>query len=470
MLNPVLLSALMDATSTDAVSIDDEARERFSFDALGPSRLFGRDDLTKCRVDAVVRPVTTEQVSQIMRLATQYGVPVIPYGGGTGVMGAVIPVQGGISLDMCGMDGILEMLPRERLVRVQPGVLLERLDTEAEGQGLMLGHDPWSVPIATIGGAISTDSVGYRAGRYGSMGKQVRALEVVLADGQVVRTRPLTQASSGPSMAGLFAGTEGTMGVITEATVQLFPQPEDRRFATFGFDSFEAGFPAVERLFGIGLSPAVLDLTEEDHPPDGAGNYHCVLYLVFEGFREEVEAQYQRSVAEALACGGTDLGPGVTEGYWRDRHAPAERWKEQVQHLRPTERWLRNEWRAADYLHVSLPTARVLGYKRRAEETLAAAGLTVSEAAVWTHLGLFSLLIMDPQEGAPGRNEVVAATSEALLTMAVSMGGGIEYCHGTGSKLAFLAAMDWSDALPLAQRIKRGMDPDGLLNPGKLGL
>lgn len=460
----------MDATSADAVSTDAETRERLSFDALGPSRLYGREELTKCRVDAVVRPTTTEQVSQVMRLATQYGVPVIPYGGGTGVMGAVIPMRGGISLDMRGMDDILEVLTAERVARVQPGVLLESLGAEAERHGLMLGHDPWSVPIATVGGAISTDSVGYRAGRYGSMGKQVRALEVVLADGQVVRTRPLTQASSGPSLAGLFSGAEGVMGVITEATVQLVPQPEERRFATFGFNSFEAGFPAMERLYGIGLAPAVLDLTEEDPPPDGAGDYPCVLYLGFEGYREEVEAQYQRTVVEVLACGGADLGPGVTEGYWRHRHASAERWKDRVQPLRPTERWRRNEWRAADYLHISLPIAGVLEYKRRAEETLAAAGLTVREAAVWTHPGLFSLLIMDPKAGVAGRREVVAATSETLLTMAVSMGGGIEYCHGTGSKLAPLAAMDWADALPLAQRIKRGVDPDGILNPGKLGL
>jgi FAD/FMN-containing dehydrogenase len=302
------------------------------------------------------------------------------------------------------------------------------------------------------------------------MGKQVRAIEVVLADGQVIRTRPLAQASSGPALAGLFAGAEGVMGVITEATVQLFPQPEERKFATFGFDSFEAGFPVIERLHAIGLAPAVLDLTEEDPPRDGAHAYFCVLYLGFEGYREEVEAQYQRTIFEAVTCGGIDLGPGITETYWRHRHASADRWKERVQPLRPTERWRRNEWRAADYLHVSLPIGNVLEYKRRAEETLAAAGLTVSEAAIWTHPGLFSLLIMDPETGGVGRRAVVAATSETLLIMAVSMGGSIEYCHGTGSKLAPLAAMDWADALPLAQRIKHGVDPDGLLNPGKLGL
>ena len=105
-------------------------------------------------------------------------------------MGAVIPLQGGIALDLRGMDASVEVLPAERLARLQPGVVLADLEREAERHGLMLGHDPWNVPIATVGGAISTHSVGYRASKYGSMGQQVRALEVVLAGGEVVRTRP----------------------------------------------------------------------------------------------------------------------------------------------------------------------------------------------------------------------------------------------------------------------------------------
>ena len=170
-------------------------------------------------------------------------------------MGAVIPLNGGISLDMRSMDRIIGIDALEQIAVVEPGVLLENLSNEAANYALILGHDPWSVPIATVGGAISTDGIGYRASKYGSMGKQVRALEIVLGDGQIIRTKPLMQLSSGPSVVGLFVGSEGTMGIITKITVQLFPKPEKRRFTAFSFESFEAGFVAVSRLYEIGLTP-----------------------------------------------------------------------------------------------------------------------------------------------------------------------------------------------------------------------
>jgi alkyldihydroxyacetonephosphate synthase len=335
------------------VLTDDESRERLSFDAVTAHRLGGRSELAEARVEAVARPATTAEVAAVVSLASERGIPVVPYGGGTGVMGAVVPVRGGIALDLRRMDRIVEVSREDRTARVQPGVYLADLDSAAHDHGMMLGHDPWSVPIATVGGAISTDSVGYRASKYGSMGRQARALEVVLGDGEIVRTRPIARQSSGPMLNGLFAGAEGTMGVITEATVQLFAQPEAREFASIGFRSFEQGYPAVVRLFDIGLVPALIDLTEEPGTPENAAP--CILYLGFEGYREQVEAQRSRTMAEALAAGGRDLGPGPTREYWEARHAVAERWRDRTRPLRPTERWKEQRWRYADYLHVAMP-------------------------------------------------------------------------------------------------------------------
>jgi FAD/FMN-containing dehydrogenase len=464
-----LVSGLEHIVGTGNVLTDEESRERYSFDALGPAGLFGREQLMECRVDAVVRPASTLQVSQVVRLAKEQRVAVVPYGGGTGVMGAVIPLRGGIALDMRAMDRILEVLPSERLARVQPGVLLSDLDKEAERHGLLLGHDPWSLPIATVGGAISTDSVGYRASKYGSMGKQVQAMEAVLADGSIVRTRPLAQPSSGPSLHQLMVGTEGTMGVITEATVQLFAQPERRAFATLGFSSFEAGFPVVTRLFGLGLVPALVDLTEEE-PGEFAQGFPCLLYLGFEGYAQEVAAQKERALAEGLSGGGIDLGPGPTEDYWAHRHEPAERWREQVQPLRPVERWARTQWRWGDYLHLSLPVGQVMDYYQGVKNITAEHGLIIREAAVWTGPGLFSVLLTDPQGDERGRRSMLATVVDRLLRAALDMGGGIEYCHGIGSKLSPLAADEWGDALPLARRLKWAVDPQYTLNPDKLGL
>ena len=468
-----LLPTLRAIVGEAHVLTDEESRERASFDAVGRSRLAERaQGLLSARVDAVVRPGTTEEVAAVVRAASEAGIAAIPYGGGTGVMGGVVPVQGGLSLDLRRMDRIVEMRAADRIAWAQPAVVLADLDAVAAEHGLMLGHDPWSTPIATVGGAISTDSVGYRASRYGSMGAQVRAVEAVLGDGTVVKTKPVRMQSSGPQLPGLFVGAEGTMGVITQAAVQLFAQPEERAFATVGFDSFERGHPLVCRLFGLGLAPALVDLTEEE-PGELAQGYRCLLYLGFEGYREEVRAQRERALAEGLAAGGTDLGPSATERYWTQRHATGYRWRASVAHLRPTERWAQRDWRGADYLHVSLPLSRVVEFKRHVEEVARERELEVAEVAVWTHPELFSVLLRDPAVGRDGSAYDGANLRDAvheLLEVALRMEGGIEYCHGSGVKLDPYMPQEWGDALVLARRLKQAADPTGTLNPGKLGL
>ena len=452
------------------VLTDEESRERWSFDAIDPYRLMAHAHSTDSRVDAVVRPAGTAEIASVVRLANEINMPVIAYGGGTGVMGSVIPLSGGIAVDLGRMNRVLEIRRQDRLGVVQPGLVLADFDAAAKRYGLQLGHDPWSVPIATVGGAISTDSVGYRASKYGSMGEQVVAYEAVLGDGEIVRTRPLSRQSSGPMLSRLFSGAEGTLAILTEATVRLFPEPEARKFATVGFSSFEVAYPAAVRLFDIGLVPALLDITEED-PPEGGHGFRALLYLGFEGYREEVDAQHARSLKEALALGGVDLGPQLTQEYWVMRHAVAERWRDQVKPLRPTDRWADWRWRSADYLHVSLPISRVLDYKRFADEVAFRHGLSLREIAIWTDPQLFSLFIIDSDESAAEANQPrLWVAVDELLSGALAMGGGVEYCHGLGVKMDVWANLEWGDALKLAQRLKRAVDPNRVLNPGKLGL
>lgn len=265
------------------------------------------------------------------------------------------------------------------------------------------------------------------------------------------------------------------MGVITEATVNLHALPEAREFASAGFASFEQGYPAAARLFDLGLVPALFDFTEERGAADAPAP--CVLYLMFEGYREEVAAQRARAMSEALAAGGRDLGPAPTRGYWETRHAVAERWRDQTRPLRPSERWRERRWRYADYLHVALPVSRVAQFKRFCERAAAREGLEIRESAVWTHPELFSVFVRVPggDDARDGAQDDGAATAlrrgvDAMLEEALRLGGGVEYCHGLGVKLAGWAERDWGDALPLARLLKRAADPNGVLNPGKLGL
>jgi FAD/FMN-containing dehydrogenase len=193
--------------------------------------------------------------------------------------------------------------------------------------------------------------------------------------------------------------------------------------------------------------------------------------MVFEGYREEVEAQRRRALAEAIVGGGADLGPTAAEHYWNVRHAVAERWRDRMKALRPTERWENRRWRSADYVHVSLPISRVVEYKRFADKLAASRGLHIREAGIWTNPQLFSVFIMDPnEERAAGKAPPLWKAIDDLLEKALEFDGGVEYCHGLGTKLESWAPLEWGEALPLARRLKRAVDPNGVLNPGKLGL
>ena len=266
-----------------------DAVEEFRWDALGPWRGFPEYDALSPHPLLVARPRTTEEVSAIIELAVQASVSVVPYGGGSGLMGGTIAVQPSVVIDLKRMDSIIDIDYENRSARVEAGVILETLELALNGEGLILGHDPWSLPIATVGGAISTDSLGYRGAKYGSMGDQVLGLTAVLPDGRIFERTVPAKSSVGPDLRRLFIGSEGCFGIVTEATLRTFPEPERRILRGFRFPRFEDGFAAIVEMHGIGLTPALLDYGES---PTGNGRAGAAtLYLGFEGFREQAAAE-----------------------------------------------------------------------------------------------------------------------------------------------------------------------------------
>jgi len=188
-------------------------------DALNPSRLPAGEPVQPV---CVVRPRCTEDVASVLRVANAAKCPVIPMGGGSGLMGGASSVIPGIVLDLRQLQGI-EIRPADRMAEVGAGVTIKALNEAAKPYGLMCGHDPWTVAVATVGGTISTNSLGYLGGKYGAMGDQVLGLEAVLPTGEVIRTRAVEKASTGPALQPLLVGAEGCFGVITRAVLRLVP-------------------------------------------------------------------------------------------------------------------------------------------------------------------------------------------------------------------------------------------------------
>ena len=306
---------------------------------------------------------------------------------------------------------------------------------------------------------------------HGPIGEQVLGLEVVLPSGQVLNTRPVPKYSSGPNLNHLFIGTEGVFGIITKATLRVFRLPEERSFATVGFDSFEQGFEAVVELFALGLRPTLVDLTEE-------GGEGAILYMMHEGYKEGVEAWSQRSLQVCRSFGGKDLGKAEVFEYWSTRHRSGESYRRDMLNQTRSVRWQRWGRRGFDYLHVALPVSRVLEYRRLCDEFLSMKGIKVAEYAIWGQPELFSMLLV-PDERPQGDAGValgacvraagnMAEAVDHVLSLAQDMGGIMEYCHGVGVKLAHLLPREMGVGMDVASAIKRALDPHNIMNPGKL--
>ena len=458
-----LIESLTQALGQENVLTDPYDLDRYSGDALSPTRAFGAEDAFDRLADVVARPGSTEDVCAVLELANASGTPVIPYGGGTGVMGATVPALGGIILDLQRMNKVLAIDPTDMTAEVEAGVVLEDLENALALQGLMPGHDPYSVPIATVAGTISTNGVGYRAGAHGPMGDQVVALEVVLADGRILSTRAVPNQSSGPSLKHLFIGSEGVFGVITKATIRVLRMPEAQVFSAVAFDTFDQGFNAAAEMFALGVRPTLVDLTEED---DG-----ITFHLLFEGFKEGVEATEKRALSVCTQFGGRLLGPGPTTAYWEDRRQSAENYKVSALGKPRSVRWSR--WRGRrgfDYLHLGLPISKVLEYRKKCDVIMAKSGVRVVEYAIWSRPELFSMLIVPESGAADASSERLGETVEQVLKLAQDMGGVMEYCHGVGVKLNHLLAREMGVGQDVVRALKLALDPNNIMNPGKLGL
>ena len=467
---PAIADGLTQIVGPEHVLTDAAAIDRYSADALTPYRAYYADAAFDRLADVVVRPADTAEVSRVVALAQKRRIPVIPYGGGTGVMGGVLPVQGGIILDVGRLNRLLRVDAASLTAEVEAGMILQDLYDALQPHGLMPGHDPYSVPIATVAGTISTNGVGYRAAAFGPMGDQVVALEVALPDGRVITTRAVPKASTGPNLNHLFIGAEGVFGVITRATIRVFRQPEAAAYATMEFAGFDDGFRAVTEMTALGIRPALLDLTE-----DSEG---ILLHLLFEGYREGVDAALRRTVAICDAAGGWDAGPEPTLAYWRHRHDSALNYRQTALGRPRAERWERQWGRTFDYLHMSLPADRVLEYRRRADLLLEARGIQVVEYCLWSRPEFFSMLVVPSGSrrvaGRDGYDPEVranlAAGVDEVLTLAQDMGGIMEYCHGVGIKLNHLLGREMGASREVLRNIKQALDPAGIMNPGKLAL
>jgi D-lactate dehydrogenase (cytochrome) len=414
--------------------------------------------------DAVVFATSAEDVASVVRLAAEHRVPVIPYGVGTSLEGHLLALEGGISVDLSQMNAVLAVNPEDLTVTVQAGVTRKQLNNEIKDTGLFFPIDPGA--DATIGGMAATRASGTNAVRYGTMRENVLALTVVTGEGKVVRTaRRAKKSSAGYDLTRLFIGSEGTLGIITDVTLRLYPQPEAISAATCSFPTVEAAVKTTIETIQLGVPIARCELL--DALTVKAVNARNKLglpempMLLFEfhgspaGVAEQVEA------VQAIA---------------REHGAAAFEWANQPEERSRLWEARHNAYFACLQLKPgcrSFTTDVCVPISRLAEcitETIRDTAASPLPAPILGHVGdgnFHCAILADPAR--PEELEEAERLNRRIVERALRMDGTCTGEHGVGMhKMDFLRDEHGDDALELMARIKRSFDPQNILNPGKV--
>ena len=418
--------------------------------------------------DVIVFPETAEQVSEIVKIAAEAKVPLIPRGSGTSVTGAALSPLGGILLDLVKMDKVLEINLKDGYARVQPAVICGKFD-----QMLRPSHffppDPGSAPIASIGGMISTNASGVRAVKYGTTKDFVKGLKVVMPDGEIINTGSIApKHSTGFDLTHLFVGAEGTLGIIVEAAVKILPCPEFWKFAKIDFPTLEAAGDAVVEILTSGIPVAtceVLDRVSIDIVAGKLGlevspDVHCQILLEIDGNRSAVESdagKIDRICMENKALDikwTTDAAERGALSKVRHGLVPA------MSRIKPFNRLVPL---VEDF---GVPTTAIPATIRGIQEIGEKHGFPI---ATFGHIGdgnLHATFIMDVRN--PDEWATVKQIALEFIDLTMKFDGTLSAEHGVGMAKSPYIETELGAATEVMKKIKQVLDPLDIMNPGKL--
>ena len=505
------LSALAQAAAAELsellpgrVSTADEDRISYARDMWPKAILWIRQGRIPPPPDLVVWPGSEEEVQKVIQLARAHKLPVIPFGAGSGVCGGVCAVRGGISLDLKRLERV-EAVDGERFtVDAGAGVVGEPLERRLNAQGYTLGHFPSSIYMSTLGGWLAARSAGQLSTRYGKIEDMVVSLRAVTGRGEIVQTpeRPC----SGPDLAELLLGSEGTLCTFTRARLRVHPRPQHQAFRAFRFRSVEAGVEAIRRVLRDGLRPAAVRLYDpfdtalvarkKPHAPEDVvppsergilrgdllplltravasralGNARlfnraadlfrrCLLVLMFEG--EARRSLQEEGFARELcaAAGGADLGEEPARRWYATRYDVSYRMSPVV-----------DGGMVADTFEVATTWDRVMEVYERVRAATAPLAFVMchfSHAYVEGCSLYFSFAVAS-QGGDRALETRYDDLWKAALAAGLAAGATVSHHHGVGLLKSRALAEQLGDARRMLQGLKRALDPDGIMNPGKL--
>ncbi len=416
------------------------------------------------RPACVVTPRSADQVAAVVQYAARERVPVVPFGGGSGVCGGILPPAGSIVVDLRRMDQLIELNETALVARVQAGMMGERFEAALNARGYSMGNYPQSIGVSTVGGWVATRAAGQASTRYGSIEDMLLGLDVVLPSGAIVHIKAPPRRSAGPDLRHLFLGAEGTLGIVTELAVRIFPLPESRRLLCFSFPDFDAGLEAIRSIMRAGWKPPVLRLYDGTETARHFGQWAkddvCFLLVISEGPAALTGVESEACHAACVGHGGEPVGD-----------QPVEHWLKERNNVPGFEPFLEKGF-VLDTIEVAANWDRIHELYR---EVLAAIGTVKDLVVVSGHsshsypqgTNIYFTFVARPENPADAETAYRACWARAMEAT-LRCGGTIAHHHGIGRVRLDWMAAEHGPGLDVLRAIKRALDPQGIMNPGVL--
>ncbi len=468
-LSEMIRSELADAVGDEHVLVDEAEKLAHAVDYYWIAEMWHDRGMPNPTPEFVVRPGTSAEVAKVLRIANTYKIPVTPWGGGSGSQGGALPIYKGIILDLKRLNRIIEVDTVSLAVTVESGISMQHLEWALQKQGYSTMHYPASSHCATLGGFLAHRGTGVLSTKYGKIEDIVMALEVVLPTGEIINTLPVPRHASGPDLTQVFLGSEGTLGVMTRATLKIHPIPECRRFHAFLFRDMTTAMAAGRDIMRSRLRPAVIRLYDAPETKrlikrvlgiDKTGAY---LVFGFDGPHEMVDFELTRACEICRRGEPEDLGTEMGEAWWN--HRDKFFYPPYMFHLPQA-------FGTLDTVATFANIEKVYWAMKSAVEDNFPGTAYIGHFSHWYEWGcmLYARFIMEQAPQDPrAATRLYNKVWDMAIRAAIREGGVINEHHGVGLKLGRLMPELYGPAFAVLQGIKKTLDPNNIMNPGKMG-
>ncbi len=465
----MIQSELEDAVGVENVSVRPTDQLVYGVDYFWVARMWADKAQEPPKPDFIVRPGSAEEVSKVLKIANYYKIPVQTWGGGSGSQGSALAMAGGIILDIKRMNRLIDINLEDRTITAETGMVFQTLEWYANQKGYSIMHIPSCLTCGTIGGALAHRGIGIFSTKYGKIDDQCISLEVVLPNGDIINTLPVPKHAAGPDLMQMFIGSEGTLGVISKATFKLVKMPECRLFRAFLFKNFTDGLNACREIVQE-MKPSIMRLFDQAETKSiikdvlGIERDGAFMNLAVEGTEITANMEMDRIFEICAKYEAEDMGAEYGEKWYENRITffyPG--------HIMNNPQMFGTMDTVATFSNIE----KIYWAMKHAVEDNFPGVRFIAHCSHWYDWGtmIYDRFIMDeppedPEEAIRLHNQIWNAGVRA----AMENGGVINDHHGVGLKLSRLMKEQYGPAMQVLEGLKKALDPNGIMNPYKLGL